>query len=222
MVYMRGVQRSFILADKRFVEILRGVDLTVMRGDSIAIMGPSGSGKSSLLNILGALDRPDAGEVRIDGVSIDGLDERARTVLRRRGVGHVFQLHYLLPQLTALENVLVPAWADGSAATCVADAERLLVRVGLGDRMHQRPGQLSGGERQRVALVRALVLRPKLLLADEPTGALDATAAASLADLLVELNREECVTLVVATHSASLAARLRVRYKLHDGRLVAL
>jgi predicted ABC-type transport system involved in lysophospholipase L1 biosynthesis ATPase subunit len=134
--------------------------------------------------------------------------------------GHVFQLHYLLPQLTALENTLVPAWADGSAAAHVADAERLLRRVGLAERMHQRPGQLSGGERQRVALVRALVLRPKLVLADEPTGALDPAAAASLADLLVELNREEGTTLVVATHSDALAARLHVRYELRDGKLV--
>jgi lipoprotein-releasing system ATP-binding protein len=220
MIYMRGVQRGFVMADGRFVEILRGIDLTVARGDSLAIMGPSGSGKSSLLNILGALDRPDAGEVRIDGASLGGLDERARTALRRRVVGHVFQLHYLLPQLTAMENALVPAWADGSGTAGLADAERLLRRVGLGERMHQRPGQLSGGERQRVALVRALVMHPGLLLADEPTGALDPAAAASLTDLLVELNREEGVTLVVATHSIGLAARMRTRMELRAGRLV--
>lgn len=220
MVHARGIQRGFSLADGRYVEILRVVDLTVARGDSVAILGPSGSGKSSLLNILGALDRPDAGEVRIDGVSITGLDEHARTALRSRVVGFVFQLHYLLPQLTAIENTLVPAWANGSAARYRADAERLLRRVGLGDRMHQRPGQLSGGERQRVALVRALVLRPKLLLADEPTGALDPASAAAMADLLVTLNREEGTTLVVATHSAALAARAHARYLISDGKLV--
>jgi lipoprotein-releasing system ATP-binding protein len=220
MVYVRELKRGFTMADGRFVEILRRVNLDVARGERLAVLGPSGSGKSTLLNILGAIDHADGGEVRINGESITGLDEAARTRLRGRKIGHVFQLHYLLPQLTALENTLVPAWADGASAAHAAEAMRLLRRVGLGERMHQRPGSLSGGERQRVALVRALVLRPCLLLADEPTGALDAAAAASMADLLVELNRDEGITLIVATHSDALAARMERCLELRDGNVL--
>jgi lipoprotein-releasing system ATP-binding protein len=216
-VTLRGVVRRFALEGAPPVEVLRGVDLDVAPGASAAVVGPSGSGKTTLLQLIGALDAPDAGTVAIDGRDLAALDEAGRRDLRLRRIGFVFQLHHLLPQLTVLENALVPAWAAGDAARRRARARRLLDRVGLGPRADHRPAQLSGGERQRAALVRALVLEPALLLADEPTGALDRAAAAALADLLLELNREEGVTLVVATHSADLAARLARRLRLADG-----
>jgi predicted ABC-type transport system involved in lysophospholipase L1 biosynthesis ATPase subunit len=221
VVYARGVQRGFNIAGSGFVEILRGIDLTVERGDALAIMGPSGSGKSTLLNIIGTLDQCDGGEVRINGTSLATLDEAARTKLRGQIIGHVFQFHYLLPQLTVMENVLVPAWAAGKAVESEPTARRLLSLVGLDKRMQQYPAQLSGGERQRVALVRALVLSPALLLADEPTGALDNASANAMGDLLVKINREEGVTMIVATHSTSLASRMRQCYELRNGKLVA-
>lgn len=216
---MRGVVRRFCLDDAPPVEVLRGVDLDVRPGERVAIIGPSGSGKTTLLQLLGALDAPDAGTVSVDGQDLAALDERQRGLLRNRRIGFVFQFHHLLPQLTVLENVLVPAWATGDASGRMARAGQLLERVGLKDRVRHRPAQLSGGERQRVALVRALVLQPGLVLADEPTGSLDHAGAAVLADLLVELNREEGVTLVAVTHSREFAGRMQRRLALRDGLL---
>jgi ABC-type lipoprotein export system ATPase subunit len=200
---------------------LRDLSLRAATGDCIAVTGPSGSGKSTLLNLVGGLDRPTSGRVLVDNRDLAQLDDRALAAYRRRDVGFVFQLHHLLPQCTALENVLVPTLAGEGAKPEGADdrARRLLERVGLGDRLDHRPGQLSGGERQRVAVVRALINGPRLLLADEPTGALDAKASADLVRLLVELNREEGVTLIVATHSADVAAAMSRRVELRDGRL---
>jgi lipoprotein-releasing system ATP-binding protein len=218
-VSMRGVVRRFCLDDAPPVEVLRGVDLDVRPGERVAIIGPSGSGKTTLLQLLGALDAPDAGTVSVDGQDLAALDERQRGLLRNRRIGFVFQFHHLLPQLTVLENVLVPAWATGDASGRMARAGQLLERVGLKDRVRHRPAQLSGGERQRVALVRALVLQPGLVLADEPTGSLDHAGAAVLADLLVELNREEGVTLVAVTHSREFAGRMQRRLALRDGLL---
>jgi len=205
--------------------ILRGVDLTIAAGESLAIVGPSGSGKSTLLNLIGTLDEPTQGAVRLDGQDLSELGDKQLATLRNREIGFVFQLHHLLPQLTALENVLVPTLVGGALVpgeTPEDRARRLLTRVGLGDRMDYRPGQLSGGERQRVAVVRALINQPKLLLADEPTGSLDRAAADALADLLVELNREEHVTLILVTHDLTLAAKMGRVLELRDGELSAM
>lgn len=206
------------------VPVLRDINLEVARGEAVAIVGPSGSGKSTLLNLIGTLDTPSAGKVWLDGQDLSKLDGRQLAALRARKIGFVFQAHHLLPHCTALENVLVPTLADGDPVLrqgAAERAERLLQRVGLGDRLHHRPGQLSGGERQRVAVVRALINRPALLLADEPTGALDRASAAELGQLLVDLNREQGVTLIVVTHALDLARRLGRVLELRDGRLVS-
>jgi len=238
--------------------VLKDVSLRVTAGESLAIVGPSGSGKSTLLNIIGTLDRPTSGRVLLDGRDLSAPREAELAALRNREIGFVFQLHHLLPQCTALENVLVPTlvrgrsgsnvtpascWLSGLAscpppaavihnsaaapatkmAALQGDAETraagLLRRVGLGERMTYRPGQLSGGERQRAAVVRALINRPKLLLADEPTGALDRASADQLGGLLVELNREQGVTLIVVTHSIELASRMGRVLELRSGGL---
>jgi ABC-type lipoprotein export system ATPase subunit len=207
--------------------ILDQISLEVGRGETLAVVGPSGSGKSTLLQIMGTLDRPSSGEVLLDGQDLNQLSELELAAVRNQQLGFVFQSHYLLPQCTVLENVLVPTLADGShpgdstrhPEPAGIRAERLLKRVGLGERLSHRPGQLSGGERQRVAVVRALINRPQLLLADEPTGALDHVSALHLGQLLVELNREESVTLVVVTHARELAARMSRVLELKDGRL---
>jgi ABC-type lipoprotein export system ATPase subunit len=207
--------------------VLDEISLEVGPGETLAVVGPSGSGKSTLLQIMGTLDRPSSGEVLLEGQDLNRLDELQLAAVRNRQLGFVFQAHYLLPQCTVLENVLVPTLAEGSRAgesakdpeSVEARATRLLKRVGLGERLSHRPGQLSGGERQRVAVVRALINRPQLLLADEPTGALDHASALQLGQLLVELNREENVTLVVVTHARELAARMGRVLELKDGRL---
>ncbi len=203
------------------VTVLNHVSLAVERGESVAIVGPSGSGKSTLLNILGSLDRADSGAVAVNGVAFEGLDERRLAAVRAREIGFVFQLHHLLPQCTVMENVLVPTLVlEPSLRPAARDrAQHLLERVGLAGRIRSRPGELSGGERQRVAVVRALVNGPGLLLADEPTGALDEASAAALVDLLVELNRETQMALVMVTHAAALARRLQRVLRLAHGGL---
>jgi lipoprotein-releasing system ATP-binding protein len=211
--------------------VLDGVSLELGRGESLAIVGPSGSGKSTLLQIIGTLDQPTTGEVLLEGQDLNKLGEMQVAAVRNRQIGFVFQAHYLLPQCTVLENVLVPTLAHidsastkppekGNPETSEARASRLLKRVGLGERLAHRPGELSGGERQRVAVVRALINRPQLLLADEPTGSLDHISAQQLGQLLVELNREEGVALIVVTHARELAARMARVLELKDGRLV--
>ena len=205
------------------VEVLKDVSLEVARGESLAILGPSGSGKSTLLNIIGTLDRATSGEVVLAGQDLIKLDEATLASVRNRQIGFVFQAHHLLPQCSVFENVLVPTLAnkESDSKNAPERAERLLKRVGLGERMTHRPGQLSGGERQRVAVVRALINQPQLLLADEPTGALDRAAAEQLAQLLLELNREEGVTLIVVTHAPDLAKKMGRVLELKDGVLVA-
>ena len=204
------------------VEVLRGVELQVAAGESVAITGPSGSGKSTVLNIIGALDRADSGEVLIDGSDVEKLGDAEAAAYRNRTVGFVFQLHNLLPQCTVLENVLIPTLAGGRRGDgdLKARAESLIDAVGLKHRLDHRPGQLSGGERQRVAVARALINQPKLLLADEPTGALDRISAAKLVDLLFELNKSQGVTLVMVTHAPELAKRMGRTVNLLDGKLV--
>jgi ABC-type lipoprotein export system ATPase subunit len=200
--------------------VLKDITLKVEKGRSMVIVGPSGSGKSTLLNIIGALDRPTEGQVLLDGRDLAGLNETELARIRNRQIGFVFQLHHLLPQCTVLENVLVPTLADGRRPSLDDVYERavdLLDRVGLKEFLRHRPGELSGGQRQRVAVVRALINRPRLLLADEPTGSLDKDASENIADLLIELNRSEQVTLIVVTHSLELAQRVGHVMTLSDG-----
>ncbi len=202
--------------------VLKNISLKLEEGRSMVIVGPSGCGKSTLLNIIGALDRPSSGRVLFDGRNLADLDESELARIRNRQIGFVFQLHHLLPQCTVLENVLVPTLArkDRSSIEAARDrAANLLQRVGLEDFLLHRPGELSGGQRQRVAVVRALINRPKLLLADEPTGSLDREASENIADLLVELNQSEQVTLIVVTHSRELADRMGHVMELTEGSL---
>jgi len=206
------------------VAVLRDLSLDIAAGESVAVIGPSGSGKSTLLNIIGTLDHPTSGHIWLDGRDLSQLDELQLAAIRNRQIGFIFQSHHLMPQCSVIENVLVPTIADRKSKTrdgAPERAEKLLKRVGLGERLHHRPGQLSGGERQRVAVVRALINQPKLLLADEPTGALDRISSHGLAQLLVELNREESVTLIVVTHALDLARQMGRIVELRDGQLVA-
>lgn len=205
------------------LSIVRDVHLRIRRGEVLGIVGPSGSGKTTLLNLMGTLDRPDTGRILFEGRELSGLGEAELAGLRNRSMGFVFQFHHLLPHLSVLENVLVPTLAGGEASVRSAAPERarrLLDRVGLGARTGHRPGQLSGGECQRVAVVRSLINGPRLLLADEPTGALDRRSARELGQLLRELNREEGVTLVVVTHSLELASELGRVLEMEGGSLV--
>ncbi len=204
------------------VEILRDLDFELDAGGTAAILGPSGSGKSTLLNILGALDFPDSGTVRVNGLVPSELRGRELVDFRRRSVGIIFQMHHLLPQCTVLENVLVPSLADRRQARLNADANarEMLDVLGLAHRLDHRPSELSGGERQRVAVARAMAGAPRLLLADEPTGALDRVSATQLAETLLELNRVRNVALLVVTHSRELAERMQQVWQLVDGKLV--
>lgn len=203
------------------LRVLSGVSFSLRRGENLAILGPSGSGKSTLLSILGTLEPPTAGTVLLARENPFKLNETELAEFRLENVGFVFQEHHLLPQCTVLENVLVPFLADGAATSDdQRRATELLARVGLSERLTHRPAELSGGERQRVAIARALVREPTLLLADEPTGNLDRTTAASIATLLVELQAERSAILVVVTHSEALAAAMQRRMELDSGRLV--
>ncbi|MCK5146385.1 ABC transporter ATP-binding protein [bacterium] len=204
-------------------EILTGINLRINAGQSIAILGPSGSGKSTLLNLIGALDKADSGRITLDGQCLGEANEKELTHFRSNKIGFIFQQHHLLPQCTVWENILIPTIPAGlnKDPVTLERARRLLNRVALDDHRQKRPGQLSGGECQRVAVVRALVNRPLLLLADEPTGALDEDTATSIGDLLIELNKEESVTLITVTHSVELAHRMSRTYKLHNGTLEA-
>ncbi|HMA43180.1 MAG TPA: ABC transporter ATP-binding protein [Gemmatimonadales bacterium] len=209
----------------RPLAVLRQVNLAIAAGEFVAIMGPSGSGKTTLLGLLAGLDRPARGTIRLDGDDLGALSEDARARLRVEKVGFVFQTFQLMPTLTALENVLVPIELRGGAAgngrAAEARARQLLERVGLGDRMDHYPAQLSGGEQQRVGLARAFAAQPRVLLADEPTGSLDAETGRAVIDLLVELNRDAGTTLVLVTHDPALAARARRVIRLHAGTIVA-
>lgn len=205
-----------------FRPVLVNLDFSLESGSRIGIVGPSGSGKTTLLNISGALDRPDRGQVYFKEQDISRFTDKELAGFRNRQVGFVFQQHYLLPQCTLLENVLLPV-LPGKKKVTPEDlqwAERLLKKTGIWEQCDQYPGELSGGECQRTAVVRALINKPLLVLADEPTGALDETNASNLADLLLKLSHEEGITLVVVTHSPELAARMDKIYTLHDGALI--
>lgn len=221
LLVLQNVEKDFQATDEGGrLSVLRGVNASIKAGEAVAIVGPSGSGKSTLLNLIGALDTPGSGSLTLDGEDLGKLDELQLAEIRNRKIGFIFQSHHLLPQCTVLENVLVPTVARGNAnAEDKTRARKLLDRVGLVDRLNHRPGQLSGGERQRVAVVRALINQPRLLLADEPTGALDRSSAENLTKLLLELNEEEKVTLVVVTHSLDLAQQMGRVLELRDGKL---
>lgn len=218
LVDASGLCKSYGGGTAGRIEVLRGVSLSLAPGETAAVVGPSGSGKTTLLHLLGGLDRADAGTLRFDGKDLAAFGDEELAAFRAREVGFVFQLHHLLPQCSALENVLVPTLVTRRPGA-EGRARRLLDRVGLADRLHHRPGQLSGGERQRVALARALINEPRLVIADEPTGSLDPASAEGLGDLLLELNREEGTALLVATHSRPLAERLGRVLELTGGRL---
>jgi lipoprotein-releasing system ATP-binding protein len=213
------VQKSYV-ADSIKLDILRGVDLKVRAGELVGIVGSSGAGKSTLLHVLGGLDKPTTGAISIKGEDIFSLNDDDRSRFRCKNIGFVFQFHHLLPEFTALENVLIPAMiAKKSPAEAREKAEGLLESIGLKERIKHRPGKLSGGEQQRVAIVRALMNDPLALLADEPTGNLDEKTAAEVFALLTELVKKRDVAGVIVTHNMKLAALLDVVYELHEGRL---
>jgi ABC-type lipoprotein export system ATPase subunit len=213
------IQKSYAGPSGR-VDVLKDVRLNVLQGQTVAIAGPSGCGKSTLLNIISLLDKPTAGKVILEGRDLTSLPESEAAAVRNQKIGFVFQMHHLLPQCSVLENVLMPTLAAKNKTAhneLRQRAENLLERVGLKDRMRYRPGQLSAGQRQRAAIVRAMICQPVLLLADEPTGALDRDNAEQVAQLMIELNRQEKITLIVATHSMELAGKMERHYQLTQG-----
>lgn len=205
------------------VDVLRGVDLTLSQGETVALVAPSGAGKSTLLHVAGLLDAPDAGQVEIDGQILTGKSDRKRTVARRRDVGFVYQFHHLLPEFSALENIVLPQLANGvSQNQATSRAQDLLARVGVDHRADHRPAALSGGEQQRVAFCRALANAPKLLLADEPTGNLDPATSDQVFTALMDLVKGTGLSAVIATHNMDLAAKMDRVLRLQDGVLVAV
>ena len=220
LLELKEISKSFrFSAAEKEVTVLKRISLQMDQGESIAVVGPSGSGKSTLLNIIGTLDKPTSGEVFFSGNNLADLDDAALSAIRNREMGFIFQLHHLLPQCTVLENVLIPTIPLGNTQNKHERARYLLERVGLQDRLDFFPNLLSGGELQRVAVVRALINQPRLVLADEPTGSLDKDASENLGRLLVELNREEKVTLITVTHSMELARLMGKVYELQHGTL---
>jgi putative ABC transport system ATP-binding protein len=216
MIEVRGVNKTFYLGDSA-VHALDNVDLRIEPGDYLSVMGPSGSGKSTLLNMLGLLDRPDDGSYLLNGVDTMALDEDERARLRRDQIGFVFQAYHLIPRLTARENVELPLMLAGVAAkTRRGQVDEILEKLGIAPRAHHLPNQLSGGERQRVAIGRSIVMRPSLLLADEPTGNLDTRSGHEVTGILEELNREG-ITLLIVTHDQALGDRARRHVRMVDG-----
>lgn len=218
-ITLSRVFRTFPSANTSQHPVLRGIDLHMAAGETLAVTGASGSGKTTLLQIIGALDSADSGEVRVNGRDLGSLDEQSRAAFRNREIGFVFQSHHLLPQLTAIENILVPTWAAHRSQKdeYQARAHYLLDRMGLSKCNMHFPGQLSGGERQRIALARALMMKPCLILADEPTGSLDYDTAQRLIDLLLECNCDEGATLILVTHSRDCALRMSRQVELRNG-----
>ncbi|MDU8928971.1 ABC transporter ATP-binding protein [Alisedimentitalea sp. MJ-SS2] len=219
---LAGVAKTYNKGKPGAVEVLSGVDLTVREGEIVALVAPSGAGKSTLLHIAGLLDVADTGSVKISGQEMVGLSDRRRTAARRQEVGFVYQFHHLLPEFTALENVVLPQLANGTArAEANLRAADLLARVDVGDRADHRPAAMSGGEQQRVAFCRALANGPRLLLADEPTGNLDPATSETVFETLIELARGTGLSALIATHNMALAARMDRILRLDNGTLVA-
>jgi lipoprotein-releasing system ATP-binding protein len=218
---LRGVRKVFRQGGAELA-VLNGIDLALEPGEIVALVGPSGAGKSTMLHVAGLLERPDGGAVLIEGRDCGALSDEHRTMLRRRALGFVYQFHHLLPEFSAVENVMLPQMIAGIArADARRKAEALLGRVGLAERLTHRPARLSGGEQQRVAIVRALANDPKILLADEPTGNLDHTTAAAVMGTLIEIVRAHGLAALIATHNLELAARLDRTVTLADGRLTS-
>lgn len=215
-----GLAKSFGSGEMQ-VEVLRDLEFEVARGESVAVVGASGCGKSTLLHLLAGLDRPDTGTVEIGGRRIDGLADSEQAQLRNRSLGFVYQMHHLLPEFSALENVTMPPLIGGMSVEEASEkAAELLKRVDMGDRLQHRPGELSGGERQRVAVCRALVMNPDVVLADEPTGNLDPHTAHEVFDLMKQLNAERGIALVLVTHDEALAKTMKTGYRLSEGQVV--
>jgi len=220
VVFLHQVERRYVQGDA-VLEILKGGDLAIWPGQSVALVAPSGAGKSTLLHITGLLEHADGGEVYLDGAPTSGLTDAVRTRMRRNSIGFVYQAHHLLPEFSAVENVMLPQMIRGlGRSEAHKRASELLSYLGLADRLTHRPGELSGGEQQRVALARALIMNPKLLLADEPTGNLDSKTGEGIHQLFLELNRERGMTMLVVTHNPELAAHMPRRYSMVDGRMV--
>jgi len=219
VIKVSKLNKTFIKDGKR-IEVLKDLDLDVQRGESLSIVGASGAGKSTLIHILGTLDHPTSGEVIIGGSDVFRWDGGKLAAFRNRMIGFVFQFHHLLPEFSSLENTMMPALIGGMAGRKAKEkAETVLKEVGLGDRLAHKPGELSGGEQQRVAVARALVMEPEIILADEPTGNLDTETGRRIEDMLISLNRERGITLVVVTHNASLAQRMSRSIGLQDGKI---
>lgn len=221
LLQVEGLRKSYSRPEGE-VEVLKGIDLTIAPGESIAVVGVSGAGKSTLLHLLGALDRPTAGRVLLEGKDLSRLSRDELAAVRNSMVGFVFQFHHLLPEFNTVENTMLPGLIAGLSRPAAAErAKNILTELGLSHRFTHRVGELSGGEQQRVAVARAMLLEPRLILADEPTGNLDAKTGRVVEDLLLELNRARGITLVVVTHNEALASRLHRRVRLHDGQIVA-
>ena len=221
-IEISNLQKTFI-KDGQTIDVLKGLNLLVSEGESLAVLGVSGAGKSTLIHILGTLDRPTSGAVFFDGVDVFSWEEKKLAHFRNERIGFIFQFFNLLAEFTSLENTMMPALIHGmSRREAKERAEIILNGVGLGDRMKHKPGELSGGEQQRVAVARALVMEPDIVLADEPTGNLDRSTGRKIEDILVELNLTKKVTLIVVTHNKSLAERMNCNIGLGDGKIYAI
>jgi len=219
MIRLANLSKVFV-KDGNKIEVLKGLNLEIARGETLAVVGVSGAGKSTLIHTLGTLDRPTSGQVLFDGVDVFQKQEQELAEFRNRKIGFVFQFYNLLPEFSGLENAMMPALICGmSVRQARKKAEEILVEVGLGDRMTHKPGELSGGEQQRVAVARALIMSPEILLADEPTGNLDTETGKKIEDMLVSLNQSKGITLVVVTHNPMLASRMSRQIGLRDGRI---
>jgi len=219
MIVLQNLQKTFVKDGNR-IEVLKGIDLEIERGEMLAIIGVSGAGKSTLIHILGTLDHPTGGRVLYNGLNVFLWQEKNLASFRNRTIGFVFQFHNLLPEFTGVENVMMPALVNGiSHRNARKRAEELLAEVGLANRMEHKPGELSGGEQQRVAVARALIMEPEIILADEPTGNLDTETGKKVEDIIIHLNKTRKITLVVVTHNKSLADRMTRIIGLQDGRI---
>lgn len=221
LIHVQGLKKSFIFGGSgKIIEVLKGIELTIMPGDMLAIEGASGAGKSTLLHILGALDRPTEGKVYFQDVDLFERSEGELAEFRNRHLGFVFQLHHLLPEFSALENTMMPALIQGlDRREASKNAEEILIQLGLGGRMPHKPGELSGGEQQRVAVARALMMKPPVILADEPTGNLDTKTGEDVYNLMLKIGGQKGITIIVVTHNPALASRMSRRVILVDGKL---